>query len=179
MNVFRLAPAALAIAALAACAPPPKPAPVQRPAAVQRPQPMPTQARPVTSPRSETWIDQPQSPGTWRWAMVGGRSAANYNGGDFTMVCDRAGGTLALVRRGTVASPTAQMTVRTTGVSRVLSAVKVNDEISTVVAVLPVRDPLLDAMAFSRGRFAVEVVGLPTLYLPSWTEVSRVIEDCR
>ena len=44
---------------------------------------------------------------------------------------------------------------------------------------LPARDPLLDAMAFSKGRFAVEVAGLPTLYLPSWIEVSRVIEDCR
>jgi len=44
---------------------------------------------------------------------------------------------------------------------------------------LAARDPLLDAMAFSRGRFAVETAGLPTLYVPSWTEVSRVIEDCR
>jgi hypothetical protein len=51
---------------------------------------------------------------------------------------------------------------------------------SGVVSVaLQSRDPLLDAMAFSRGRFAVEVTGWPTLYVPSWTEVSRVIEDCR
>jgi hypothetical protein len=34
-------------------------------------------------------------------------------------------------------------------------------------------------MAYSRGRFAVEINGLPTLYLPSWAEVGRVIEDCR
>ena len=40
-------------------------------------------------------------------------------------------------------------------------------------------DPMLDAMAFSRGRFALEVAGLPTLYVPSWPEISRVIEDCR
>jgi hypothetical protein len=44
---------------------------------------------------------------------------------------------------------------------------------------LPARDPLLDAIAFSRGRFAVAVPGEPTLYVPSWTEISRVIEDCR
>jgi hypothetical protein len=34
-------------------------------------------------------------------------------------------------------------------------------------------------MAFSRGRFAIETAGLPTLYVPSWPEVSRVVEDCR
>jgi hypothetical protein len=46
-------------------------------------------------------------------------------------------------------------------------------------AQLGARDPLLDAMAFSKGRFAVEVTGLPMLYLPAWPEVTRVIEDCR
>ena len=44
---------------------------------------------------------------------------------------------------------------------------------------MPARDPLLDAMAFSKGRFALEVAGLPTLYVPSYPEVTRVIEDCR
>ncbi|MDG2003332.1 MAG: hypothetical protein P8J20_08375 [Novosphingobium sp.] len=48
-----------------------------------------------------------------------------------------------------------------------------------IAVTLPASDPLLDAMAFSRGRFAVETAGLPTLYVPSWPEVSRVIEDCR
>jgi len=44
---------------------------------------------------------------------------------------------------------------------------------------LSARDPLLDAIAFSRGRFALEAAGLETLYLPAWPELSRVIEDCR
>jgi len=34
-------------------------------------------------------------------------------------------------------------------------------------------------MAFSRGRFALETAGQETLYLPSWPEISRVVEDCR
>ena len=46
-------------------------------------------------------------------------------------------------------------------------------------ASVPARDPLLDAMAFSRGRFAVEVSGGPTLVVPAYPEVTRVIEDCR
>ncbi|MGE5953581.1 MAG: hypothetical protein ACM308_08200 [Qipengyuania vulgaris] len=41
------------------------------------------------------------------------------------------------------------------------------------------KSPLLDAMALTKGRFAVETPGLPTLYLPAWAEVTRVIEDCR
>jgi hypothetical protein len=40
-------------------------------------------------------------------------------------------------------------------------------------------DPLLDAIALSKGRFAVEVEGETTLYLPTWAEVSRLVEDCR
>lgn len=48
-----------------------------------------------------------------------------------------------------------------------------------IVATIPVRDRKLDAMAHSRGRFAVEVAGLTPSYLPSWPEVSRVVEDCR
>ena len=54
------------------------------------------------------------------------------------------------------------------------------DPVAGALAVtLDARDPLLDAMAFSRGRFAIEVAGQPALYLPSWSEVGRVIEDCR
>ncbi len=50
----------------------------------------------------------------------------------------------------------------------------------TLLAItLNARDPLFDAMAISKGRFAVEVGGEATLYVPSWPEVTRVIEDCR
>jgi hypothetical protein len=34
-------------------------------------------------------------------------------------------------------------------------------------------------MAFSKGRFAIEAGSAPPLYLPSWPEVTRVVEDCR
>jgi hypothetical protein len=39
-------------------------------------------------------------------------------------------------------------------------------------------DPLLDAIAFSRGRFLVAGGG-ETLAIPSWPEAARSIEDCR
>lgn len=40
-------------------------------------------------------------------------------------------------------------------------------------------DQLYDAMAYSRGRFAVSVRGQAPLVVPPWEEVARVIEDCR
>ena len=48
-----------------------------------------------------------------------------------------------------------------------------------VAVALTPRDPVLDAMAFSRGRFLVEQAGMPTLVVPAWAEVGRVTEDCR
>ncbi|MDX1704632.1 MAG: hypothetical protein R3235_10110, partial [Altererythrobacter ishigakiensis] len=48
-----------------------------------------------------------------------------------------------------------------------------------VAANLPANDPLLDAMAITKGRFAIEVEGMEPLYIPAWAEVTRVIEDCR
>jgi hypothetical protein len=71
--------------------------------------------------------------------------------------------------------------ITTTTLSRPLQIAPGSDSglVGWVTAWIAPRDPLLDAMAFSRGRFRVEVAKLPPLYLPSWPEVSRVIEDCR
>ena len=44
---------------------------------------------------------------------------------------------------------------------------------------LPAMDPLLDTMAFSRGRLAFSASGTPALVVPAYPELSRVIEDCR
>jgi hypothetical protein len=40
------------------------------------------------------------------------------------------------------------------------------------------RDPLLDQMAYSRGRFMLAAGG-QELIVPAWPEVARVVEDCR
>lgn len=48
-----------------------------------------------------------------------------------------------------------------------------------LVAVRAANDVVLDQIAYSRGRFALEAAGLPMLILPPWAEVARVIEDCR
>ena len=68
------------------------------------------------------------------------------------------------------------MTVRTETVDRALA---LQSQGSAAGAELNPRDPLLDAIALTRGRFAIEVPGQQPLYLPAWAEVTRVIEDCR
>jgi hypothetical protein len=54
------------------------------------------------------------------------------------------------------------------------------DPASGVVSVrLAASDAMLDAIVFSRARFAVTLTGSPQLVLPNEPELTRVIEDCR
>ena len=68
------------------------------------------------------------------------------------------------------------MRIRTETVERNLGA---DAREGWIQSVLRPHDPLLDAMAVTKGNFAVESAGMATLYLPGWAEVTRVIEDCR
>lgn len=110
--------------------------------------------------------------------MSAGQSTSRFAGDLFAMRCNREDGTIRLQRAGSV-SGQLPMTIVTEKASRQLVARGVPGSTPVIEASLSARDPLLDAMAFSRGRFAVAVSGLATLYIPSWPEVSRVIEDCR
>ena len=72
------------------------------------------------------------------------------------------------------------MRIRTETADRDLRAEpQAGSSASIVSANIPVTDPFLDAMAFSKGRFAVQVAGEPVLYIPAWPEITRVIEECR
>jgi hypothetical protein len=169
-----------ALAGLAACVPPPAPAPAPAPT------PTSTVARPVTPPPQPTyqnWMDAPQTPGDWFYIPQAGASIAAFGPAErqpwFAMRCDMSSRTVSIGRASasTMAQP---MTIRTESATRTFSANPAQGSIEHLVATaLPAADPFLDAMAFSKGRFAVEVAGEATLYLPSWPEVTRVIEDCR
>ena len=167
---FRLAIVAAAALAASACsqrpAPPPPPAP----------EPAPAPPRPAPVPQVD-WRQAALTAGDWSWSMEGARSTARY-GTALVMRCDSRGGTITLMRPGRASQPV-PVTVHSSDASRQLSARPAADGSAMLEIVLPARDPLLDAMAFSRGRFAIETNGLPTLIVPSWPEVSRVIEDCR
>ena len=148
-------------------------APVRTPVAKASPaQPTP-QPRPAAAPAR--WLDASATPGDWRWAMENGQSVARFAEGQLVLRCDPAQRLVTLIRSG-AGEGAVPLVIATSSMSRALSA----DGISgTISAKLAASDSLLDAMAFSRGRFAVETGGLPTLYVPSWPEVSRVVEDCR
>jgi hypothetical protein len=68
--------------------------------------------------------------------------------------------------------------VWTSGPTRNLPA-SFNPATGRVSATLAAYDPLLDAIAFSRGRVAFQLTGQPMLIVPAWQEATRVIEDCR
>lgn len=110
--------------------------------------------------------------------MEGSLSVARFGGNTLVLSCDRSAGMVTLMRPGS-AQGHVPMTVITSNMTRPITGMAVATNPPVIAATLTARDGLLDAMAFSRGRFAVETQGLPTLYVPSWPEVSRVIEDCR
>ena len=178
----RVALLALAVGAgLSACSeqraiPRPTPSVSPRPGAPVAVQPAPS--RPAPAPVD--WIDLPAAPGNWAWRPIPGGSQADFAGGQFTLRCDVVARTITLQRAGRAAAAPA-MTIMTTQGNRTVAAMGLERRTGDAVleATLSARDPLLDAMAFSRGRFAVSSPGLPLLSVPNWAEVGRVIEDCR
>lgn len=90
--------------------------------------------------------------------------------------CDRGERRVFLSVAGSAPAP---LVVRTTSTSRSLAVSPTGGAVPYVAAALSPSDPLLDAMAFSRGRFALDQPGAQPLALPAWAEIGRVIEDCR
>lgn len=164
---------------LAACvpppAPPPAPTPAPTPSAAPAPAPTPT---PTPRPFAGDWIDAPQTPGDWFYSNGAARFGPRQSEALLVLRCERPARVVELVRLGAAPAAT-HMTIRTETMERDVAATPVGGPMPTVVARIQANDPLLDAMAFSRGRFAVEALGLATLYVPSYPEVTRAIEDCR
>lgn len=169
--------AVLPCLALAACVPAPKPTPAPAPAPAPTPTPTPV-ATPSPVPTYSSWMDVPATPGDWTYANALAVFGEPASGSRLTLRCDRAAGVVEISRAGEAAAAL-QMIIRTEAMERGIDAVPMRSDPASIVARVPSRDPLLDAMAFSKGRFAVEVGGLQTLYVPAYPEVTRVIEDCR
>ena len=85
-------------------------------------------------------------------------------------------GDLGRIVPGTQAGPAV---IRTSNVSRTLQLLPTGGEPPYLAVALTPTDPLLDAMGFSRGRFALEQAGSAPLAIPAWPEIERVTEDCR
>lgn len=165
------------MAMLASCVGPPQSAPAPRPV----PPPRAAYVPPAPPAARLGWRDAAITPGDWHWAREGGDSVSRFGApGASALVlrCD-AGGRRVLIDlavSGQVVPQTAAVTVTTSSQTRALTGQMRGGWLEVP---LGARDSLLDAMAFSRGRFMVEAQGLAPLYVPSWPEVSRVVEDCR
>ena len=167
--------------ALAACVPP---APEPTPAPTSTPEPQPTApiVAELPTPTYDNWMDAPQTPGDWRYSRPAGGGSTQASFGQtsgatrLTMTCDFASHQVRLARPAANANGPAQMRLRAESTDRTVQA---QPENGALVVGLPASDPLLDAIAFSKGRFALETAGQETLYVPAYPEISRVIEDCR
>lgn len=107
----------------------------------------------------------PIAAGQWSYFPTASGSAASY-GSAITLRCDRATRTITVSRPG--ATP-AVLTIATSSLTRTLPA----------GGRLLANDALLDAIAFSRGRFLVSGGTAPIVAIPAWPEAARSIEDCR
>jgi hypothetical protein len=107
----------------------------------------------------------PLTQGQWSYFPTVAGSVASFDSA-LSLRCDRATRMVTITRLG--AQP-AMLTIATSSLTRALP----------VGGRLLANDPLLDAIAFSRGRFLVAGGGWPVLAVPSWPEAARSIEDCR
>ncbi len=170
----------LALLLTAGCvpAPPPEPAALPRPAAVPLPPP------PLVPPPmlAGDWRDWPLTPGTWVYRQDARGSIALFgtSGADaaVTLRCDRAAGRIFLSRKG-ASSGTRPFVLRTTSTVRSAASQSTGGTPAYMAIALHPSDRLLDAIAYSRGRFVLEAGDMAPLVVPAWAEIARVIEDCR
>lgn len=118
--------------------------------------------------------------GSWTYRAITGGSEAVFTNASaqpqLTIRCTRATRRVSLSKPATAAAPF--LFVWTSSSTRNLPA-SFQPATARLVAELTMMDPILDAIAFSRGRFAVSASATPALVLPAWPELTRVIEDCR
>ncbi|MEO8456078.1 MAG: hypothetical protein ABI454_13060 [Sphingomicrobium sp.] len=118
--------------------------------------------------------------GSWFYSQTPGASEASFLNASalpqLTIRCTRA------TRRVTISKPANRavpfLTVWTSAQTRAVPA-SFSPATQRLSAELAASDALLDAIAFSRGRFGVSVSGAAALVVPAWAESQRVIEDCR
>ena len=118
--------------------------------------------------------------GMWVYRAIAGGSESDFIDASaavrFKIRCDRVARKVSISRME-VPAATATLSVWTTTMSRSVPARFLPTK--ELVADLSATDPLLDAIAFSRGRLATAAAGAPMVAVPAWPEIDRVVEDCR
>jgi hypothetical protein len=122
----------------------------------------------------------PVASGAWSYVPVPGGSEARFTDAAstirLTVRCTKS--TRRVMISPTSSVPASTMFVWTSSATRNLPA-RFEAQAMRVSAELAANDPLLDALTFSRGRFAVSMPGMAALVVPAWPEAARVVEDCR
>ena len=163
-------PALFATLLLAGCASVPPPPAAAPPAVAVMPAPVLPRA-----PQTVDWRDAPLASGDWHYA----NAVANFDG-SVVLACTGMPGArhieLSILHQFAAAPIAADepVTITTTDMKRLMGSAG-----RDATLVIAPNDPLLDAIAFSRGRFMIEVGGQPWLILPVRPAIARVIEDCR
>lgn len=167
------------VAALSACVAPPPPQP---PAPQPVPPPKPvivTPVQPGPQPTGE-WTDWPLAQGDWVYRQDERGSIAMFGavGANalVTLRCDRSRRAIFLAREGRGAGP---IVVRSSSAMKEFVGAPTGGTPPYIATEIAPRDPILDAMAFSRGRIAITVAGQAPIAIPSWPEITRITEDCR
>jgi hypothetical protein len=118
--------------------------------------------------------------GIWSYRTVAGGSEADFIDGTaavrLKISCNRAARTVSIARTG-VPAAAATLSIWTTSLSRSVPARFLATK--DLIADLSASYPLLDSIAFSRGRIATGAAGAAMVAVPSSPETARVIEDCR
>ena len=118
--------------------------------------------------------------GSWTYATRTDGSEATFSNASgqpqVTVRCTRSTRRVAILKNVTSASPS--IWVWTSSQSRSLPGT-FDASTGRVSTDLGAYDPFLDAIASSRGRIGFSTSGVAALVVPPWSDVARVIEDCR
>jgi hypothetical protein len=118
--------------------------------------------------------------GNWTYTAVADGSEATFVNASaqpqLTIRCIRSTRRVAIAKPATGAAPF--IAIWTSSQSRSAPA-SFNPATNRLTADFAAYDAVLDAVAFSRGRAAFSVGTAPALVVPTWSEIARVIEDCR
>lgn len=172
---IRLLPV-VALLALSACSAPPPPAPQSAPL------PKPVIITPVQTPQvpAGEWVDWPLAAGDWVYRQDQRGSIALFGPAGanalVTLRCDRTLRKVFLAREG---RSVGAIVVRSSSAMKEFAGAPTGGTPPYIATEIAPGDPILDAMALSRGRIAINVAGQQPIAIPSWAEITRIVEDCR
>ena len=137
----------------------------------------PLQAQTPTTADYSYW---PVSPGSWTYRAVPGGSEASFVDGTgsarMIIACGKLTRLITISRIS--AAPASSLSIWTSSATRSLPS-RFDQVSGRVIVQVGAADPLLDAIALSRGRIVVSMPGSTAFVLPTGAEVDHVVEDCR